>query len=85
MALELAEQHDGPIDLLLTDVVMPGMNGRQLSELLRARRPGLRCLFMSGYPADVLAPHGVLETGVALLQKPFSIQSLSEKVRELLG
>jgi PAS domain S-box-containing protein len=85
MALELAEQHDGPIDLLLTDVVMPGMNGRQLSERLRASRPGLRCLFMSGYTADVLAPHGVLEAGVELLHKPFSIQSLSEKVREILG
>ncbi len=84
-ALELAEQHDGPIDLLLTDVVMPGMNGRQLCECLRVSRPGLRCLFMSGYTADVLAPHGVLESGVELLQKPFSIQSLSEKVRELLG
>jgi PAS domain S-box-containing protein len=84
-ALELAERHDGPIDLLLTDVVMPGMNGRQLCECLRVSRPGLRCLFMSGYTADVLAPHGVLESGVELLQKPFSIQSLSEKVRELLG
>jgi CheY-like chemotaxis protein len=84
-ALELAEQHEGQIDLLLTDVVMPGMNGRQLSERLRASQPGLRCLFMSGYTADVLAPHGVLEAGVELLHKPFSIQSLSEKVREILG
>jgi two-component system, cell cycle sensor histidine kinase and response regulator CckA len=83
-ALALAAQSSAPIHLLITDVVMPGMNGKELNVRLRVGRPGLRCIFMSGYTADVIAHHGVLEAGVAFLQKPFTIQSLAEKVREVL-
>jgi DNA-binding NtrC family response regulator len=83
-ALQLAESHAGPIHLLVTDVVMPGMNGKELHERLHAGHPGMKCLFMSGYTAEVIASHGVLETGVEFLQKPFTIQTLAEKVRETL-
>jgi PAS domain S-box-containing protein len=83
-ALRLCESHDGEIQLLITDVVMPQMNGRQLAEEMAMRRPGLKCLFVSGYTADVIAHRGVLEVGVHFLQKPFSIQDLASKVRELL-
>jgi two-component system cell cycle sensor histidine kinase/response regulator CckA len=72
-------------DLLLTDVVMPRMNGRQLHEQLAARYPGLRVLYMSGYLDDVIGRHGVLEDGVNYIQKPFSVKALSTKVREVLG
>lgn len=83
-AVKLAEQHAGPIHLLITDVVMPGMNGRELRQRLAACQPGLRCLYMSGYTADVIAHHGVLDEGVQFLQKPFTIESLAERVREAL-
>jgi PAS domain S-box-containing protein len=83
-ALKLAEQHAGRIQLLLTDVVMPGMNGHELQKRLMALQPGLRCLFMSGYTAAVIAHHGVLDEGVQFLQKPFSALSLAERVREVL-
>jgi PAS domain S-box-containing protein len=83
-ALALAEQHRGDIQLLVTDVVMPGMNGKALRDELKRRRPDLRCLFMSGYAADVLAPHGVLEEGVSFLHKPFTPHALKQKVREVL-
>ncbi len=75
---------DGAGDLVITDVVLPGMNGKELVARLRVGRPGLRCLYMSGYTADVIAQHGVLDAGVAFLQKPFTIQSLAEKAREAL-
>jgi PAS domain S-box-containing protein len=84
-ALRLAEQHVGPIHLLITDVVMPDLNGKELHDQLAARHPGMRCLFMSGYTADVIAHHGVLDEGLDFLQKPFSLHLLREKVRELLG
>jgi DNA-binding response OmpR family regulator len=63
---------------------MPGMNGKELMQRLRAPHPKLKCLFMSGYTADVIAHHGVLDAGVQFLQKPFTIQSLSARVREIL-
>jgi two-component system cell cycle sensor histidine kinase/response regulator CckA len=72
------------IHLLVTDVVMPGMNGKELKDRLVTRLPGLKTLFMSGYTADVIARHGVLEAGVPFLQKPFSIYTLTSKVREIL-
>jgi PAS domain S-box-containing protein len=72
-----------PIDLLVTDVVMPGMNGRRLAELLLQQKPGLKAVFMSGYTPDVIAPHGVLHAN--FLQKPFTSQELAAKVREALG
>jgi two-component system cell cycle sensor histidine kinase/response regulator CckA len=84
-ALRLAAQHAGEIDLLMTDVVMPEMNGRELAERLRALRPTLPCLFMSGYTADVIAHHGVLEAGVHFLQKPYPLGELARKVRKALN
>jgi CheY-like chemotaxis protein len=83
-ALLLAEQHQGDIHLLLTDVVMPGMSGRDLAERLQALRSGLKCLFMSGFTADTIAHHGVLEEGVSFVSKPFSRADLARKVREVL-
>ncbi|MCX7039396.1 MAG: response regulator, partial [Spirochaetes bacterium] len=83
-AMRKAEEHRGPIQLLITDVVMPQMNGRQLCERLRAARSGLKCLYMSGYTADVIAHRGVLEEGVRFIAKPFSLATLAGKVREAL-
>ena len=83
-ALHQAETHAAEIQLLITDVVMPEMNGRQLKKLIRDIQPGLKCLFISGYPADVIAHHGVLEKGVKFLPKPFSLKDLALKVREAL-
>ncbi len=79
-----AEQEPGEIHLLATDVVLPGMNGRVLWERLRDQRPGLLCLYLSGYTADVISQRGVLPEGVNFLQKPFSLKSLAEKVRAVL-
>src|SRR5207249_8021452 len=73
-----------PIHLVLTDVIMPGMNGRELAERLVQRRPGLRVLYMSGYPGDAIVHRGALEPGTAFLQKPFMPEDLARKVREVL-
>jgi CheY-like chemotaxis protein len=83
-ALEISRVHAGAIDLLLTDVVMPGMNGRVLSESLAPGRPGLRVLFMSGYTDDVIARRGALETGTLFIEKPFSAAALLGSVRRAL-
>jgi PAS domain S-box-containing protein len=83
-ALALAARHTGEIDLLLTDVVMPEMNGRELAERLRARLPNLRCLYMSGYTADVIAHQGVVAPDVQFVQKPFSAEQLARAVRAAL-
>ena len=83
-AIALADSHPGPIHLLLTDVIMPGMNGRDLARKLALRHPAIKCLFMSGYTADVISPHGVLDPGVCFIQKPFSLRQLSAKLREAL-
>ncbi|HHW76727.1 MAG TPA: response regulator, partial [Xanthomonadaceae bacterium] len=83
-ALQLAESHEGAIHLLLTDVIMPEMSGRDLWRRLSALRPDLKCLFMSGYTANVIAHHGVLDEGVHFLQKPFSKEELATKLREAL-
>jgi CheY-like chemotaxis protein len=80
-ALRLAQETTGDIHLVLTDVVMPELNGRELFESLRALRPHLRCLYMSGYPANIIAPHGMLDEGVHFIQKPFSVNDLGAKVR----
>ena len=83
-AVKLAEEHLGEIHLLLTDVVMPEMNGRELAKKLLALYPGLKRLFMSGYTADVIAHHGVIDEEVKFIQKPFSLDALAAKVREAL-
>lgn len=82
-ALQLAAEADG-VDLLVSDVILPSMNGRQIYEQLVQTRPGLRVLFMSGYTENIIAPHGVLEAGFYFVQKPFSLQDLARKVREAL-
>jgi CheY-like chemotaxis protein len=83
-AFASAKKHAGEIKLLITDVVMPNMSGRELAEKLVALYPGLVILFMSGYTSNVIAHHGVLDDGIHFIQKPFSIQALSAKVREAL-
>jgi CheY-like chemotaxis protein len=83
-AFWVAQQHSGPIHLVLTDLVMPRMSGRQLADLLAHYRPGTRILFMSGYTEEAVMRHGVLESGVAFLQKPFNSLGLARKVREIL-
>jgi DNA-binding response OmpR family regulator len=83
-ALHIARSHSDPIDLLLTDVILPGMNGRILAQQLLALRPSAKVLFASGYTENVIAHHGELEPGTNFLQKPFSLDTLTRKVREVL-
>jgi PAS domain S-box-containing protein len=83
-AIRLAHEHKGDIHLLITDVVMPEMNGRDLARNILPLYPGLKCLFMSGFTADVIAHHGVLDEGVNFIQKPFSMSELTAKLREVL-
>jgi two-component system, cell cycle sensor histidine kinase and response regulator CckA len=83
-ALRLARSHQGAIDLLATDVVMPNMSGRDLADTLRSERTGLKVLFLSGYTDDTLLRHGVFNAHEAFLQKPFTLTALARKVREVL-
>jgi len=83
-ALRLAAEHPAPIHLLLTDVVMPDVNGRDLADQLARARPNVKVLFMSGYTDDAVVRHGVLQQGIAYLQKPFTPRSLAGKVRAVL-
>jgi PAS domain S-box-containing protein len=83
-ALRLAADHPGAIHLLITDVIMPGMNGRDLATKLSEMQPGLLCLYVSGYTADVIAHHGILEEGIHFLPKPFAREALANKVHEVL-
>jgi PAS domain S-box-containing protein len=83
-ALQIVEGHKGPIDLLFTDVVMPGMNGRELALAITAQRPAIRVLYMSGYTENAIGHNGTLYAGINLLQKPFSLPALKDKVREVL-
>jgi CheY-like chemotaxis protein len=83
-AVRLARDYVGPVHLLMTDVVMPGMDGQALAKELQALYPHIRCLFMSGYTADIIAHHGVLDEGTHFIQKPFDIKALAAKVRAAL-
>ena len=83
-ALEAAERHGKPVDLLITDVVMPGMSGRELAAELARRKLVTRTIYMSGYTDDSIAKHGVLEPGIAFLYKPFTFEELSLKIRGVL-
>jgi CheY-like chemotaxis protein len=82
-ALQVCEHHPGPIHLLLTDVVMPEMNGRELAEQIRRRLPGIKVLYMTGYTEDQMLRAGLIAHEVALIRKPFSITDLARKVREV--
>jgi PAS domain S-box-containing protein len=83
-ALDLSEAYDGAIELILTDVVMPGQSGREVWESLSRRRPEARVLYMSGHTDDAIGHHGVLDEGTVLIQKPFTSQDLARKVRKVL-
>jgi DNA-binding response OmpR family regulator len=83
-ALAVAAAHKGPIHMLITDVVMPRLSGRELANRLAVERGDMKVLFISGYTDDSVFRHGVLEGGVAFLQKPFNLKSLAQKIREVL-
>ena len=83
-ALDLIAHHPSRIHLLITDVVMPGMNGHELKQRLEAMQPGLQTLFMSGYTADIIADQGVIAAGLDFIQKPFDNKELVQKVQTLL-
>lgn len=83
-ALALCETMSDPIDLVITDVVMPLLSGKEFKDRFDAIRPGIHTLFMSGYPSDVVALHGVLESGIHFIQKPFTAQELIDKIRETM-
>jgi two-component system, cell cycle sensor histidine kinase and response regulator CckA len=83
-AVLLGERHPGPIHFLLTDVVMPQMNGRDLADRLTPLQPDMKVLYMSGYTENAIVQHGVLETGIFFIPKPFRIKTLMGKIREIL-
>jgi len=83
-ALKIAGRREQKIDLMVTDVVMPGMSGRELAKLILQGRPQARVLFLSGYTEDAVLHQGALDTGTAFLQKPFTLDALACKVREIL-
>ena len=84
VGLRIAEEHRGPIHMVITDVVMPGMSGRELAKRLTQLRPHTKVLYLSGYTEDAIVHQGVLDSGTAFLQKPFTLQTLSRKVREVM-
>jgi PAS domain S-box-containing protein len=84
VAMQIAVAHEGVIHLLLTDVIMPGMNGRELAQHILEIRPNVKVLYMSGYTENVIGRNGTLDAGVRLLQKPFTLRDLKSKVREVL-
>ena len=82
--VEKADMHQGPIHLLFTDVIMPGMNGRQLAELITERYPDIRVLFTSGYTENIIARHGILKNDVTFIAKPYNLGSLARMIRRVL-
>ncbi len=84
-ALGVIERHEGPIHLMLTDVIMPGMTGRELAGRIAPLRPDAKVLYMSGYSRDVIGREGVLDGTTPYVSKPFAPEELARKVRELLG
>jgi CheY-like chemotaxis protein len=84
LAQSFAREHPGPIHLLISDMIMPVMNGRTLATRLQPLRPEIKTLFLSGYTADIISEQGVLKEDIHFLQKPFSIEALTAKVREVL-
>ena len=84
VAMQIAVAHEGVIHLLLTDVIMPGMNGRELAQRISEIRPNVKILYMSGYTENVIGHNGMLDAGVRLLQKPFNLRDLKSKVREVI-
>ena len=85
VAIRLCESHEGEIHLLLTDVVMPGMSGRDLSDRLRPGRPAMKVLYMSGYTDEAIVDHGILDAGIHFIPKPFSPASMAQKILEVLN
>ena len=83
-ALRTAQEYAGKIHLVLTDVVMPEMNGKVLVSQIEAARPGIRAVFISGYAENAIVHHGILESNIAFLQKPFAGNALASKVREVI-
>ncbi len=83
-AIRQAGEHNREIDLLITDVVMPEMNGMELTKMLSSLYPQIKNVFMSGYTADIIAQHGVLDEGTHFIQKPFHLDVFAAKVREVL-
>ena len=83
-ALQIAADHPGGVDILISDMMMPGMTGYELFQELSARQPTLKCLFTSGYPANVILERCAMDDGVHFLQKPFSRQALADKIRDTL-
>lgn len=83
-ALAMAREYQGTIDVLLTDVLMPELNGPELAETLRATRPDMKVIFISGYAQGALAPAGILKPGTVLVNKPFTVRALSARLREVL-
>lgn len=83
-ALALARDYDGPIHLMITDVVMPRMSGAELASALASDRPEMRVLFVSGYAESTVLRHGAIDVTTRFLQKPFSLKALARKIREVL-
>jgi DNA-binding NtrC family response regulator len=83
-AVQAGEREGGAIHLMVTDVIMPGLNGREAARRLAARHPGMKGLYMSGYAENAIVHHGILDPGISFLQKPFTPEGLARKVREVL-
>lgn len=83
-AIEIVREYKGPIHMLMTDVIMPGMNGRELALNIMPLQPDIKLLFMSGYTADIISENGVLDRGINFIQKPFVWNELGKKIRSIL-